>query len=98
MKDEDRGESCNPLSLEREPEPRLDGPDESSRFTPLNNFFYPHSSFVEFEQPSNSHEPSELVSLHPSVLLVQNLDFLRFDSRTMGFGTSVRIALHMEPS
>jgi hypothetical protein len=37
-KDEDRGESCDPLSLERELEPRLDGPDESACFTPLNNF------------------------------------------------------------
>jgi hypothetical protein len=62
------------------------------------SFFYPHSSFIETEQPSNFHEPSELVSLHPSVLLVQKLDFLQFDSRTMGFGTGVRIALHMEPS
>jgi hypothetical protein len=38
MKDEDRGESCDPLSPERELEPRLDGPNESARFTPLNNF------------------------------------------------------------
>jgi hypothetical protein len=38
MKDEDRGESCNPLSLEHEPVPQLDGPDESARFTRLNNF------------------------------------------------------------
>jgi hypothetical protein len=41
-KDEDHGESCNPLSLECEPELRLDGPDESARFTPLNNFFILH--------------------------------------------------------
>jgi hypothetical protein len=34
------------------------------------SFAYLHSSFVEFEQPSNFHEPSELASLHPSVLLV----------------------------
>jgi hypothetical protein len=39
MKDKDHSESCAPLSLEREPEPVLDGPDESARFTPLNNFF-----------------------------------------------------------
>jgi hypothetical protein len=39
MKDEYRGESCDPLSPEHEPKPRLDGPDESARFTPLNNFF-----------------------------------------------------------
>jgi hypothetical protein len=38
-KDEDRGESCDPLLLERELEPQLDGPDESARFTPLNNSF-----------------------------------------------------------
>jgi hypothetical protein len=44
MKDEDRGESCDPLSLEREPEPRLDGPDESARFTPLDNFFILHTA------------------------------------------------------
>jgi hypothetical protein len=44
MKDKDRGESCNPLSPEREPEPRLDGPDESAHFTPLNNFFILHST------------------------------------------------------
>jgi hypothetical protein len=62
------------------------------------SFFYPHSSFFEIEQPSNFHKPSKLVSLHPSVLPVQKLDFLRFDSRTMGFGTGVRITLHMEPS
>jgi hypothetical protein len=36
-KDEDHGESCNSLSPEREPEPRLDGLDESAHFTPLNN-------------------------------------------------------------
>jgi hypothetical protein len=47
MKDEDRSESCDngstlwshPLSSEHEPEPLLDGPGESARFTPLNNFF-----------------------------------------------------------
>jgi hypothetical protein len=43
-KDEDRGESSDPLSPEHEPEPRLDGPDESSRFTPLNNFFILHNT------------------------------------------------------
>jgi hypothetical protein len=41
-KDEDYSESCDPLSSERGPEPRLDGPDESARFTPLNNFFFLH--------------------------------------------------------
>jgi hypothetical protein len=44
MKDKDRGESCDPLSLERELEPRLDGPDDSARFTPLNNFFILHNT------------------------------------------------------
>jgi hypothetical protein len=28
----------------RELEPQLDGPDESARFTPLNNFFILHST------------------------------------------------------
>jgi hypothetical protein len=37
-KDEDRVESCDP-SLERELEPRLDGLDENTRFTPPINFF-----------------------------------------------------------
>jgi hypothetical protein len=41
---EHRGESCDPLSLECEPEPRLDGLDESARFTPLNNFFILHNT------------------------------------------------------
>jgi hypothetical protein len=44
MKDKDRGESCDPLSPKREPEPQLDGPDESARFTPLNNFFILHNT------------------------------------------------------
>jgi hypothetical protein len=39
MKDEDHSESYDSLSPEREPEPWLDGPDESACFTPLNNFF-----------------------------------------------------------
>jgi hypothetical protein len=43
MKDEDRVESCDPL-LKREPEPRLDGPDENARFTPPINFFVLHST------------------------------------------------------
>jgi hypothetical protein len=38
------GEPCDPLSLEREPEPRMDGPDKSTRFTPLNNFFILHNT------------------------------------------------------
>jgi hypothetical protein len=44
MKDEDHDESCDPLSPEQKPEPRLDGPNESARFTPLNNFFILHST------------------------------------------------------
>jgi hypothetical protein len=44
MKDEDRDESCDPLLLEREEEPWLDGPDVSARFTPLNNFFILHNT------------------------------------------------------
>jgi hypothetical protein len=44
MKDEDRGESYDPLSSECEPEPQLDGPDESARFTPLNNSFILHNT------------------------------------------------------
>jgi hypothetical protein len=43
-KDEYRGESCDPLSLECEPEPQLDEPDKSARFTPLNNFFILHNT------------------------------------------------------
>jgi hypothetical protein len=39
MKDEDYGESP-----EHELEPGLDGPDESARFTPLNNFFILHNT------------------------------------------------------
>jgi hypothetical protein len=44
-KDEDYGETCDPLSSEREPEPRLEGPDESTHFTPLNNFFILYTTF-----------------------------------------------------
>jgi hypothetical protein len=43
-KDEDRAEFCDPSS-EREPEPRLDGPDENARFTPSINFFILHSTW-----------------------------------------------------
>jgi hypothetical protein len=45
MKDEDRGETWDPLSPERELEPQLDGLDESARFTPLKNFFILHNTF-----------------------------------------------------
>jgi hypothetical protein len=38
-KDEDRGESCDPLSPESELESWLDRPGKCARFTPLNNFF-----------------------------------------------------------
>jgi hypothetical protein len=43
-KDEDHGESCDPLSLEREPELWLHETDESPLFTPLNNFFILHNT------------------------------------------------------
>jgi hypothetical protein len=44
IKDEDSGVSWDPLSLEHEPKPQLDGLDESARFTPLNNFFIRHNT------------------------------------------------------
>jgi hypothetical protein len=44
MKDEYCDESCDLLSLEHEPESRLDGLDESTRFPPLNNFFLLHNT------------------------------------------------------
>jgi hypothetical protein len=43
-KDEDHSESYDPLSPKRELEHWLDGPDESARFTPLNNFFILHNT------------------------------------------------------
>jgi hypothetical protein len=43
MQDEDCAESCDP-SLKSEPEPRLEGPDENTRFTPPINFFILHST------------------------------------------------------
>jgi hypothetical protein len=43
MKDKDRAESCDP-SPKHEPEPRLDGPDENTRFIPLINFFILHNT------------------------------------------------------
>jgi hypothetical protein len=43
MKDEDRAESCDP-SLEHELEPRLDGLDENSHFTPPINSFIMYST------------------------------------------------------
>jgi hypothetical protein len=43
MKDEDYLKSYDP-SPEREPEPRLDGPNENARFTPPINFFILHST------------------------------------------------------
>jgi hypothetical protein len=43
-KDEDCGESCDPLLRESELEPRLNGPDESAGFTPLNNFCILHNT------------------------------------------------------
>jgi hypothetical protein len=50
MKEEDRGESCNPLSLEHEPDPQLDMLDESACFTPLNNFFIMHNTCNNTQQ------------------------------------------------
>jgi hypothetical protein len=44
MKDEDHGESCDPLSPECELEPQLHRPNESTHFTPLNNFFILHNT------------------------------------------------------
>jgi hypothetical protein len=44
MMDEEHSESCDPLSSEHEPEPRLDGLDESACFTLLNNFFILHNT------------------------------------------------------
>jgi hypothetical protein len=44
MKDEDRGKSCDLLSLESELEPRLDGPDENAQFTPPSNFYILHNT------------------------------------------------------
>jgi hypothetical protein len=44
MKDEELSKSYNPLLLECEPAPRLDRPDESAHFTPLNNFFILHNT------------------------------------------------------
>jgi hypothetical protein len=49
MKDEDRVESCDP-SLEREPEPQLDGPGENARFTPPINFFILHNTCNNYTQ------------------------------------------------
>jgi hypothetical protein len=49
-KDEDRGESCDLLLLECEPEPQLDGPNESARFTPLDNFFILHNTCTKNTQ------------------------------------------------
>jgi hypothetical protein len=45
MKDEDRGESFDLLSLEWELEPQLDGSDENARFTPPSNFFILHNTY-----------------------------------------------------
>jgi hypothetical protein len=50
MKDEDRGESCDPLSPEREIEPQLDGPDESACSTLLNNFIILDNTWINNTQ------------------------------------------------
>jgi hypothetical protein len=55
MKGEDYGESCDLLSPECEPKPRLDGPEKSANFTPLNNIFIPHNTCnnkIQREVPS----------------------------------------------
>jgi hypothetical protein len=69
---------------------------ETLRYTksPISN----KRSLLLLSQPSNFRKPFELVSLHPSILLVQRLGILRFDSRIMGFCTTVHIELHTEPS
>jgi hypothetical protein len=43
-KDENHGESCDSFSPERELESQLDGTNESTRFTPLNNIFILHNT------------------------------------------------------
>jgi hypothetical protein len=43
MKDEDCVVSCDP-SWDHEPEPRLDGSDENTHFTPPINFFILHNT------------------------------------------------------
>jgi hypothetical protein len=47
MKDEDRGESCDPFLPEHEPDPQLDGLDESTHFSPLNKFFILYKNFQQ---------------------------------------------------
>jgi hypothetical protein len=44
MKDEDRAELCDLLSLECAPELWLDGPDESAHFTPLSSLLILHNT------------------------------------------------------
>jgi hypothetical protein len=54
-KDENCGESYDPFSMARELEHRLNRPDESARFTPLNNFFILHNTCnnnIQQEVPS----------------------------------------------
>jgi hypothetical protein len=43
---EDHDESYDLMSPEHEPEPWLDVPDKSARFTPLNNFFILHNTCI----------------------------------------------------
>jgi hypothetical protein len=48
-KDKDRADSCDP-SPESELEPRLDGPDENTHFTPAINFFILHITYNNTQQ------------------------------------------------
>jgi hypothetical protein len=50
MKDEDHDESCDPLSLKLEPEPRQARPGESTLFTLVNNFFILHNTCNNTQQ------------------------------------------------
>jgi hypothetical protein len=57
MKDKDRVEHCDMLSLECEPEPWLDGPEESAHFTPLSIVLILHNTCNNNTQTK---EPSTL--------------------------------------
>jgi hypothetical protein len=84
-KDEDRGESCDPLSLESELEPRLDGLDESAHFTPLNNFI--------LHNTCNNNTQQEV----PSTLGVSVVSISRTGGwETRGFSHKLKQAKNME--
>jgi hypothetical protein len=61
-------------------------------------FFYLHSSSVKTEQCLSFLKPYVLASPHLSILLVQRLGFLQFDSRTMEFCTVIHIVFRTESS